>query len=164
MKNTPQLHFEVKDTGIGITRDNQARIFDSFSQADDTTTRKYGGTGLGLAISKQLVELMGGDIGVESTPDQGTTFWFTVPLDQVPDTPDTARDDRKVLADLRLLVVDDNNTIREALAHQVARIRGRLWRGGERPGSVAATTLGRGRATTLRCGPGWPAYARDGWG
>ncbi|OON63666.1 hybrid sensor histidine kinase/response regulator [Massilia sp. KIM] len=116
------LRFEVHDTGIGISREARARIFNAFSQADDSTTRKYGGTGLGLAISKQLVELMGGAIGVDNAPERGSIFWFTVSFDKRrvdPDAPDAPGRQQHSLEGLRLLVIDENDLTREELVHQL---------------------------------------------
>ena len=100
------LRFEVRDTGIGLAADQIERLFQSFQQADTSTTRRYGGTGLGLAISKSLAELMGGDVGVHSQMGEGSTFWFTVPLQRgAPARPLMPAPD---LRGLRVLVVDDN--------------------------------------------------------
>ena len=114
-----RLRFEVTDTGIGIPLEHQARLFQSFTQADNSTTRKYGGTGLGLAISKQLVTMMGGEIGLESQPGQGTTFWFTVSLRSQTATIESADSLRGNLQGLRVLIVDDNATNRKILEHYI---------------------------------------------
>jgi len=82
----PKIHFSVQDNGIGMTEEQQSRIFEAFSQADVSVTRKYGGTGLGLTISSQFVELMGGKLELESTKDQGTTFYFSLPLEEIAST------------------------------------------------------------------------------
>ncbi len=107
------LRFEVRDTGIGLTEDQMARLFQSFQQADSSTTRKYGGTGLGLAISKKLAVLMGGDVGVDSTPGQGSTFWFTARMGK--GKPRRALVPRPDLRGKRMLVVDDHENARLVL-------------------------------------------------
>jgi two-component system sensor histidine kinase/response regulator len=106
------VRFDITDTGIGISRAAIGRLFDSFAQADTSTTRRYGGTGLGLTISRQLVELMGGEVTVTSAPGQGSTFTFTVSLGE-PASPHSARRVRHALPEaLKVLVVDDNATNR----------------------------------------------------
>ncbi|MBI4522064.1 MAG: response regulator [Gemmatimonadetes bacterium] len=113
------VRFSVEDTGIGIARDARQQLFKPFSQVDHSTTRQHGGTGLGLAISKQLVELMGGAIGVESEPGRGSTFWFSVPLKKRPTPVIPPPVDRSALRGLRVLVLDDNATNRMLLRQQL---------------------------------------------
>jgi len=112
------VRFEVTDTGVGIEKEAQAHLFRPFTQADGTTARKFGGTGLGLAISRQLVELMGGRIGLESQPGRGSTFWFTARLEVQPEGTRALPKPRESLQGLRILVVDDNITNRAILAEQ----------------------------------------------
>jgi two-component system, sensor histidine kinase and response regulator len=111
------LKFYIQDTGIGMTPEAQTRLFEAFSQGAVSTTRTYGGTGLGLAIAKKLVEMMHGEIGVQSTAGVGTTFWFTARLEK---QASNARSiDRRDLSTARVLVIDDNETNRETLCRQI---------------------------------------------
>ena len=115
-KESAEIRFSVRDTGIGLTEDQISNLFQSFQQADTSTTRKYGGTGLGLTISKKLTEMMGGQIGVESEPGEGTTFFFTAKFGRHDHARMTKLDTvPEALQGLKVLVVDDNETFREVL-------------------------------------------------
>jgi two-component system, sensor histidine kinase and response regulator len=118
--DTATVYFEVSDTGIGMTEEQRSGLFEPFTQADASTTRRYGGTGLGLAISKQLVLMMGGEIGVRSEPGVGSTFWFTARFEKRPEGGQTAPVPRAGLRDLRVLIVDDHETNRRILHKQIS--------------------------------------------
>ena len=113
-----RMRVSVEDSGVGIAQDKLETVFAEFTQADPSTTRKYGGTGLGLAISKQIVELMGGSIGVSSKPGEGSTFSFTLPLPLDPEPPASPMPVAD-LADLRVLIVDDDGVSRRVLREQI---------------------------------------------
>jgi CheY-like chemotaxis protein len=114
--NHLELHFIVSDTGIGIPVEKQKLIFDAFSQADTSMSRRYGGTGLGLTISSRLVQLMGGRIWVESEPGRGSSFHFTAALQALPDEPGAGLTEIDSLRGIRILVIDDNATNRRIQA------------------------------------------------
>ncbi len=117
---TAVIRFEVSDTGIGIEEEDKARLFEPFSQADASTTRRYGGTGLGLAICVQLVAAMGGELGVDSRPQEGSTFWFTLPMERQVGAEAAPRPFHHLLEGMRVLIVDDNATNRLVLHDQLS--------------------------------------------
>ncbi|HBT78586.1 MAG TPA: hypothetical protein DEB39_17070 [Planctomycetaceae bacterium] len=121
-KSYCMVRFEVSDTGIGVPEESAHRLFHSFSQVDASHMKKYGGTGLGLAISKELVQLMGGDIGHRTNEHGGSTFWFTVPLQAEQDAEtveNVLRHGSLEFKDIPVLVVDDNIVLNDVLRHQL---------------------------------------------
>lgn len=118
VEDVATLRFEVTDTGVGISEENQSLLFQPFSQVDASYARRHQGTGLGLVISSQLVKLMGGEIGVESQPGEGATFWFSLPLRVLEKKAD---DWSESLRGRRLLIVDDNSTNRRILRSQLSQ-------------------------------------------
>ena len=140
------VRFTIRDTGIGIPKEAQKKIFESFSQADGSTTRQYGGTGLGLTISKQLVKMMGGEIGLTSEPGVGSEFFFTARLQKAAGLSLSPKIARTNLKGLRVLVVDDNATNREILETQlnVWGMRARGACGGEEALSLLGAGVDQG--------------------
>ena len=136
------LRFSVKDTGIGIAADKQDLMFQKFTQADASTTRQYGGTGLGLAISKQLAEIMGGEIGVESEEGRGSEFWFTARLGKQAGMARNAMPPAQIRG-VHILVVDDSPTNREILAAQLNAWGTRSEETSDGPGALLALARAR---------------------
>ncbi|MBF0125103.1 MAG: response regulator, partial [Magnetococcales bacterium] len=128
------LQFSVRDTGIGISSEQAGRIFEPFTQADDLTAHSFGGTGLGLSISKELVAMMGGQLWLESEPQQGSTFYFTTTLRRNPELTVANRVLPEAIATIKILVVDDNEPARQALRHKFSLL------------GLAATAVASGRA------------------
>jgi signal transduction histidine kinase/DNA-binding response OmpR family regulator/HPt (histidine-containing phosphotransfer) domain-containing protein len=141
------LYFEVTDTGIGMAENVRERMFQKFSQADSSVTRRFGGTGLGLAICKQLVERMGGEIGVDSELGKGSTFWFTLPLERV--SADLGHREALIghFKNLRALVVDDIEINLEIMARQLQNF------------GMHAVTLSDGRAAIAELERAWQCGA-----
>ncbi|HYF87658.1 hybrid sensor histidine kinase/response regulator [Azospirillum sp.] len=165
------LHVAVEDTGIGIGPEGQARLFQPFSQADSSTTRRFGGTGLGLAICTRLIERMGGRIGLESVPGRGSTFWFMVDL---PQGEDPVLPAPAPLAGLAVLVADEDDVQRDVLARYleqggatvtaaatVADAASRLGRGGVGLLVTSGAMAGRLEPLAGACGPGLPRLLLD---
>ncbi len=130
-----ELRFEVRDTGIGISNDQMEELFQPFTQADSSTTRQFGGTGLGLTISKNLVEFLGGEIGLESAPGAGSTFWFTVPADRaeaIPAEPALslegpgAPSEPSALRPLRILIAEDNGINQLVVSRMIAPLNAKV--------------------------------------
>jgi PAS domain S-box-containing protein len=113
------IRFSVSDSGIGISSDAQSRLFQPFTQADSSTARRYGGSGLGLSISKRLIELMNGEIGVQSNPGSGSTFWFRVQLEGSLHQAEKPRKDFSAFPSARVLIIDDDANAREILSRYV---------------------------------------------
>ncbi len=125
------IHFTVSDTGIGIPEEKRNKLFQAFSQADSSTTRKFGGTGLGLSICKSLVQLMQGKIGVRSSQGKGSTFWFVLPLVEEHDP--VRIFDQRPAADADILIIDDSGTSSEVLERYLARWGARVTRSASGP-------------------------------
>ncbi|MDD2290811.1 MAG: transporter substrate-binding domain-containing protein [Aliarcobacter sp.] len=121
-EQSAEIRFDVKDTGIGISKEHMEKLFASFSQADSSTTRKYGGSGLGLAICKQIIELMGGTVGLESTPDVGSDFYFTIKF-ELQNVQRNLLESNNNVNNLKILVVDDNASSREILENIIKSLR-----------------------------------------
>jgi len=163
--NEVALRFAVRDSGIGIAPENQQHIFDGFSQAEASTTRRFGGTGLGLSISRRLVALMGGELTLESQLGIGSTFAFTVTLPVAPEEPKAATTSPALPSGLRVLVVDDNPTARSVLASMAESLE---WQVDQAAGGADALWLIDQRASSGQdpyqaIFVDWQMPGMDGW-
>ena len=124
IEDNKYLLFEVLDSGIGVPDDKKDLIFKDFTQADASTSRKFGGTGLGLSICRNLVELLGGQIGIKDNPDGGSIFWFKLPLEICPDTPERKVPEAvvEIPKDIKILIVDDHKLARKSLKDKLASL------------------------------------------
>ncbi len=162
------LHISIRDSGIGISAENQQHIFDGFSQAEASTTRRFGGTGLGLSICKRLVEMMGGQLMLDSEPSKGSTFHFTLTLpatEELPNDADQPYLPRSSLENLQVLVVDDHATAREMMLNMVRSLG---WQADEARGGGEALAMVEARANTAQAGyqvifMDWKMPDIDGW-
>jgi PAS domain S-box-containing protein len=155
-ENACLLRFSVNDTGIGIPADKQRLLFEKFSQVDASSTRRFGGTGLGLAIARQLTELMGGRIGMESKEGRGTTFWFTLSLERAAEKEPGSESVAAPVAatadihGLRILVVDDNETNRQVLMTQLRAWGFRAREAADGPSALAVLREAREKGIFFR--------------
>jgi two-component system, sensor histidine kinase and response regulator len=162
------LHISIRDSGIGISAENQQHIFDGFSQAEASTTRRFGGTGLGLSICKRLVEMMGGQLMLDSELGQGSTFYFILTLpatDELPKEPDPPYLPSHSLENLQVLVVDDHANAREFMLEMVRSLG---WYADEAKGGMEALAMVEARANTAKAGyqvvfMDWKMPDIDGW-
>jgi PAS domain S-box-containing protein len=145
------FHFEIRDTGIGIPREKLDVIFDSFTQANSSTTREYGGTGLGTTISKQLVEMMHGQIGVKSREGEGTTFWFSIAFPKQNQTPVAARPELALITGQRILLLDAHQRSRDHLRSHLVSWGCQVQVANDAKETVTLLELGVVQETPVRC-------------